>query len=122
TAVAEMDKVTQQNASNSEESASAAEELNSQAEELNSMVSEFTLTGTGRPQGSMGKATGPAGKSHHFEAPAAVKGLRNRVHSMVSHGGETQSGAGNGKKQGDGRRKSKPEDIIRLDDDDFSDF
>ena len=32
TAVAEMDKVTQQNAANAEESASAAEELNAQAE------------------------------------------------------------------------------------------
>jgi uncharacterized phage infection (PIP) family protein YhgE len=46
TAVAEMDKVTQQNAANSEESASAAEELSSQAEELQSMVAQFTLTNT----------------------------------------------------------------------------
>ncbi len=44
TAVAEMNKVTQQNAANSEESASASEELNSQAAELNAMISEFTLS------------------------------------------------------------------------------
>ncbi len=44
TAVAQMDKVTQQNAANSEESASAAEELSSQAEELQSMVSQFALS------------------------------------------------------------------------------
>ena len=44
TAVAEMNKVTQQNAANSEESASASEELNSQAEELNAMIREFTLS------------------------------------------------------------------------------
>lgn len=43
-AVAQMDKVTQQNAANSEESASAAEELSSQAEELQNMVSQFLLT------------------------------------------------------------------------------
>jgi methyl-accepting chemotaxis protein len=41
--VAQMDKVTQQNAASSEESASAAEELSSQAEELQSMVGQFTL-------------------------------------------------------------------------------
>ena len=44
TAVAEMDKVTQQNAANSEESASASEELSSQAEELQGMVGQFTLS------------------------------------------------------------------------------
>ena len=45
TAVAEMDKVTQQNAANAEESASAAEEMSAQAQELNSMVAEFKLNG-----------------------------------------------------------------------------
>lgn len=44
TAVAQMDKVTQQNAANSEESASAAEELSSQAEELQNMVAQFALS------------------------------------------------------------------------------
>jgi PAS domain S-box-containing protein len=47
TAVAQMDKVTQQNAANAEESASAAEELSAQAGSLQSMVQEFTLTNTG---------------------------------------------------------------------------
>ncbi|RKY08977.1 MAG: methyl-accepting chemotaxis protein [Planctomycetota bacterium] len=46
TAMAQMDKVTQQNAANAEESASASEELNAQAEELQAMVQEFTLTNT----------------------------------------------------------------------------
>ena len=41
-----MDKITQQNASSSEESASAAEELNSQAEELERMVATFKLSNT----------------------------------------------------------------------------
>ena len=43
-AVAQMDKVTQQNAANSEESASAAEEMSSQAEELQGMIAQFNLT------------------------------------------------------------------------------
>ncbi len=42
-AVSEMNKVTQTNASLSEESASAAEELNGQAEELAQMVGQFSL-------------------------------------------------------------------------------
>jgi len=40
-AVSEMDKVTQQNAANSEESASAAQELSGQSEELAAMVGAF---------------------------------------------------------------------------------
>ena len=44
TAVAQMDKVTQQNAANAEESASAAEELSSQAGSLREMLQTFTLT------------------------------------------------------------------------------
>jgi methyl-accepting chemotaxis protein len=40
-AVAEMDKVTQQNAANAEESAGASEELNAQAEQMKSMVQEL---------------------------------------------------------------------------------
>jgi uncharacterized phage infection (PIP) family protein YhgE len=47
TAVAQMDKVTQQNAANAEESASASEELSSQAEQMNGVVNELmALVGT----------------------------------------------------------------------------
>ena len=46
TAVAEMDKVVQQNAANAEESASASEEMNAQAEQMKAMVNELaTLVG-----------------------------------------------------------------------------
>ncbi|MCE5340716.1 MAG: methyl-accepting chemotaxis protein [Planctomycetaceae bacterium] len=41
TAVAQMDKVTQQNAANAEESASASEELSAQAEQMNQIVQEL---------------------------------------------------------------------------------
>jgi methyl-accepting chemotaxis protein len=41
TAVAQMDKVTQQNAANAEESASASEELSAQAEQMNNIVQEL---------------------------------------------------------------------------------
>jgi len=45
--VAEMNKVTQQNAASSEESAAAAEELTSQAEELAGLVRSFIVSGNG---------------------------------------------------------------------------
>ncbi|MHC4887599.1 MAG: methyl-accepting chemotaxis protein [Planctomycetota bacterium] len=41
TAVAQMDKVTQQNAANAEQSASASEELNAQADQLNGIVRDL---------------------------------------------------------------------------------
>ncbi len=47
-AVAEMDKVTQQNAANAEESASAAEEMNAQAEHMKGYVSELVALVGGR--------------------------------------------------------------------------
>jgi len=43
TAVAQMDKVTQQNAANAEESSSASQELSSQSQELLAMVASFKL-------------------------------------------------------------------------------
>jgi methyl-accepting chemotaxis protein len=43
TAMAQMDKVTQQNAANAEESASASEELNAQAESMNQIVEELIV-------------------------------------------------------------------------------
>jgi len=47
TAVAEMDKVTQQQAANAEESASASEEMNAQAEEMKVFVADLVAVVTG---------------------------------------------------------------------------
>ena len=73
-AVAQMDKVTQQNAANAEESASAAEELSSQAGSLQSMVQEFTLTNVAHRSGA---------EAHH-ECHSGKKGGHagsNKAHS-----------------------------------------
>ncbi|MHC4884603.1 MAG: methyl-accepting chemotaxis protein [Planctomycetota bacterium] len=48
TAVAQMDKVTQQNAANAEESASASEELSAQAEQMKDIVGELAALVGGR--------------------------------------------------------------------------
>jgi methyl-accepting chemotaxis protein len=48
-AISQMDRVTQQNAANSEESASAAEELTAQAQELQVMTESFALSAATPP-------------------------------------------------------------------------
>jgi methyl-accepting chemotaxis protein len=65
TAIAQMDKVTQQNAATAEESASSAEELSSQAEQLNSMVANLIelIEGTRKRYRSQKGASQPAQKT-----------------------------------------------------------
>ncbi len=74
TAVAQMDKVTQQNAANSEESASAAEELSAQAGHLNTMVQDLVGLVTGKSQAhgqaQIGHKTKPAKPSAQVEGKA----------------------------------------------------
>jgi methyl-accepting chemotaxis protein len=55
-AIAQMDKVTQQNAANAEEAAAASEELNAQADKLNDMVLDLTRV----IEGDSGRATSRA--------------------------------------------------------------
>jgi methyl-accepting chemotaxis protein len=55
-AVAEMDKVVQQNAANAEESASASEELSAQAEQVKGVVGELVALVGGNHQGGNGQA------------------------------------------------------------------
>jgi methyl-accepting chemotaxis protein len=56
TAVAQMDKVTQQNAANAEESASASEELSSQAESMNQIVGDLVALVGGNRKSDTAKA------------------------------------------------------------------
>jgi methyl-accepting chemotaxis protein len=72
TAVAQMDKVTQQNAANSEESASAAEEMSSQAEELQSMIAQFALTQSATQKKPSAAVHHTAATVSHSKAPAQV--------------------------------------------------
>jgi methyl-accepting chemotaxis protein len=56
-AVAEMDKVVQQNAANSEESARAAEEMNSQANYMKDVVEDLSSLVGGQSEGSNNRNT-----------------------------------------------------------------
>ncbi len=103
-AVADMDKVTQQNAANAEESASSSEEMNAQAEQMKVMVGDLvTLVG---------------GKTNLHHAGGAVSSLRG---GLAGHGKEQQplpspSSARSG-------REVSPEKAIPFDEDEsFKDF
>ncbi len=99
-AVAEMDKVTQQNAANSEESSSAAEELASQAQELTAMIRRFTLN---------------RAMDHQVEHVKAVEVKAKPKKYIASPFRKNATGASG--------IALKPEDIIPLDNDpDFSSF
>jgi methyl-accepting chemotaxis protein len=87
-AVTDMNKVTQQNAANSEESSSAAAELSSQSEELASMIGAFQL--------ARQTNTHSAAKLHKAPERKAMTG---------------KSAAG-----GNGKSARRPEDVIPLDD------
>ena len=62
TAMAQMDKVTQQNAANAEESASASEELSAQAESMNEVVGELVALVGGSTQSTVGQSSQPSRK------------------------------------------------------------
>ncbi|MCD6569261.1 MAG: HAMP domain-containing protein [Deltaproteobacteria bacterium] len=121
TAVAELDKVTQQNAANSEESASAAEQLSSQANELSSMVEGFVLSNNGNGgsrrgeltagqiQGSMQvRAHDHGGNGDKTVVQKSKKGKKTKRHH--DQGIEAQA------------KVVRPEEIIPLDDEELKEF
>lgn len=103
TSVTQMDKVTQQNAANSEESASSSEELSSQAQELQAMVGQFTLT-TVSVKSSMALGKG-------MVARRATGGASHTPHVNGKNHPRTI-----------GKQKIDAEQIIPLDDDGLKEF
>jgi methyl-accepting chemotaxis protein len=117
-AVADMDKVTQQNAANAEESASASEEMNAQAEQMKSMVDELVMLvgGAMKHMDSRG-----AGYSYSGGRGRSVKGLPQpgKAHHKIAGAAKRDSG---GAARGTGKEVS-PEKAIPFDDDEsFKDF
>ncbi|MCD8352255.1 MAG: methyl-accepting chemotaxis protein [Planctomycetaceae bacterium] len=88
TAVAQMDKVTQQNAANSEESASAAEELSAQAGHLNVMVQDLVglVTGKGQVHAQISHKTG------YVKPTPRVDSKAKRLIGMGQEGKQSSSG------------------------------
>ncbi|HVM60247.1 MAG TPA: methyl-accepting chemotaxis protein [Verrucomicrobiae bacterium] len=120
TAVAEMDKVVQQNAANAEESSSAAEELSSQSQELNAMVADLVriiggssadqVTATAKPRkADLAAATRViASKRETLPAPKAPPAPRHAK--------------GNGHAERPAAKSPKPEQVIPLDEQELTRF
>ena len=112
TAVAEMDKVVQQNAASAEESASASEELSSQAQELNTMVSDLRTIVEGYRTSQEGFALAPAQEPRKVAAKTSHKPipLPARKHP-ATHPGKSETA-----------KTAKPEEVIPLDDNELKQF
>ena len=105
-AVSQMDKVTQQNASNAEESASASEELNAQAEQMKLIVNELTqLVEGAKNSSSMQIKTKHKTENKHF------LGQSHQLYHQIADGSAKKEIVS----------KTKKTAVIPLEDD-FSDF
>jgi len=107
TAVAEMDKVVQQNAANGEENAAASEELNAQAEEMRSFVEELLAIVEGSDNGA-----GSGRRAEH------TRKLITKVHGALP----AAPGKAVKKIVAHKAKEVSPQQIIPLDDADFKDF
>ncbi len=106
TAVAQMDKVTQNNASNAEESASASEELSAQAEQMNSVVGNLIEL-----VGGAGAAATRGNGTHHVLAHQAQPAAHPPAKRLAGPGHDASA------------KVAKPNQVIPLEDDeDFGDF
>ncbi|MBZ0265977.1 methyl-accepting chemotaxis protein, partial [bacterium] len=101
-ALTQIDSVTQSNTANAEESAAAAEELSSQATQLSNTVRKFKLRDSSRNYAHI-PARGVANREMERQNQSIAKGVVD---------------SGNGKRS----RLPIPQQIIELDDDEFSGF
>jgi methyl-accepting chemotaxis protein len=102
-AVAEMDKVTQQNAANAEESASASEEMNAQSEQMKSFVGDLVMLVGGSKQTSK--------HTTRSDNTIAAGNGENRNRHLLSLGSRNTK-----------NENLRPEKLIPMDDDDFVDL
>ncbi len=112
TAVTDIDKVTQQNAANAEESASAAEEMSAQAEQMKAMVQELVVLVEG------GQRRQAAADVHPSPA-AAPEPEPKPLHRTASPGTPLPPKQRSGRTAAAG---ASPEQVIPLNDSEFSDF
>lgn len=113
TAVAQMDKVTQAAAANSEEAASASEELSAQARELNDMVALLSqIVG-----GKAASRSGNAGTRTRTPARTVSHGAAALPHAKASGTRELAT-----KSAPAPRKVVDPEQVIPLEDDDLKEF
>ncbi|ADU66328.1 methyl-accepting chemotaxis protein [Desulfurispirillum indicum] len=124
TAMSQIDKVTQQNAANSEEAAAAAEELNAQAVAmLNSVSTVANFVGFRmESESSHSRGSGslpPAGGRVRVSAPGSpAKPSGSKQLAPAFHDPRGSSGSGRGSK----KARNENDDIFPLDEDDLKEF
>ncbi|MBX7258888.1 MAG: MCP four helix bundle domain-containing protein [Candidatus Hydrogenedentes bacterium] len=118
TAVAQMDKVTQANAANSEEAAAASEELSAQAANLVDIVGDLAKI-VGTSQNGTKHSRGSAPSKKHPQTPPARRAL---THPPVSSFSERREPRKLVAAVGSNGNVHNPEEVIPLDDNDMSDF
>lgn len=116
TAVAQMDKVTQRNAAESEETASAAEELSAQSEALKNMVDRLVVLVQGKDAVKTDNVrNAPPKRRANNEITLGAMQTRTPARAL--------SGPTATKMTGDGKKVMKPTDIIPLEGEtNFNDF
>ena len=107
-AVSEMDRVVQQNAASAEESSSSSQEMTAQAESMHGLVNDLVTlvkggNGSSAPQSRKAIKGGGAPK---LESKKMAQPKGKNVKKIGSHGA----------------KEVKPEEVIPLENDDFSDF
>ena len=119
-AVAEMDKVTQQNAANAEESASAAEEMNAQAEQMKGFVQELVVLIGGSRNGN---GEGLAGTLSKIKVGSGEVPIINPGPGKGGKKGPALSIKKSGEMKGSlYRKKVKPDQVIPLEEGNFKEF
>ena len=108
TAVAEMDKVVQQNAANAEENASASEEMNAQAEQMKEYVGELVAMVGGSRQGS--------GDAREVTRTQPKRITRNAITAPVNQRKEKTVADDHNAKE------VSPDQVIPMEESDFKDF
>ena len=109
TAVQDVDNLTQKNAANAEESASASEEMNAQAEQMKGFVQELIRVVSGTANGKAGNSMLKGARKRLN----IIKLIENSANSKKSHGTNMVVV---------GPKEVRPEQVIPMDNDNFSDF
>jgi methyl-accepting chemotaxis protein len=112
-AISQIDQVTQANTANAEESAAAAEELSGQSSQLQQMIERFRLRDTEIAPRSLKPQKSPSRYSFDEESSEAEEDAEPR---MQRNGGSRQH------HQIEGPFEVMPDDLIRLDDEEFEKF
>ncbi|MBU0910119.1 MAG: hypothetical protein KJ717_11175, partial [Proteobacteria bacterium] len=114
TAISEMDSVVQRVTANAEETASTSEEMNAQAEQLKMMVGDLTALVGHAAEGKGSHRIAKDRDQHMKKEPAPVQS-RPVLAAPASKKAKKESKA-------EQAQEMKPEQIIPLDDEDFTDF